>query len=217
MQMENKKNKGDSDGDNGIDATAGKNEIPTWLRVLNVTVGAIAIILSAVILIFPGLAIATLVVILSVTLLLIGISSVTFGIACDYLSKGLRVLVIITGILSIALSTLAIVYPGLATVTLIYLLAFAMISHGISRVCIAGMIDILPNALRVLIGINGLLTVVFAAIIFLFPALGAATLVVLLSLAYMINGIENIVLGIILGKMKSSCFFLRWRQWLRLF
>ena len=48
---------------------------PSWLRILQIIIGAISIILSGYVLIFPGLAITT-VQILSIVLLLVGIESI---------------------------------------------------------------------------------------------------------------------------------------------
>ena len=46
---------------------------PTWLRVLQISIGAISIILSGYVLAQPGLAIFTVIRILSIVLLFVGI------------------------------------------------------------------------------------------------------------------------------------------------
>ena len=58
---------------------------PTWLRVLQVSIGAISIILSGYVLAQPGLAILTAVQILSIVLLFVGIQSIAVGTFSRYL------------------------------------------------------------------------------------------------------------------------------------
>ena len=58
---------------------------PTWLRVLQVSIGAISIILSGYVLAQPGLAIFTAVQILSIALLFVGIQSTAVGTFSRYL------------------------------------------------------------------------------------------------------------------------------------
>lgn len=173
-----------------------EKKIPSWLRVLEIIIGFVAIMLAMAAITFPGLAIETLSLILLVNLLIIGLSRVIFGIAAEHISKGLRTLGIISGLLSIALAVLAMAYPGLAVEMLIFFLAFALIFHGIARIAIAGMARVLPKALRVVVGIIGVLTVFLALIIVIFPSLGVVTLVFLLSFTFMIIGIESIASGI---------------------
>jgi len=173
-----------------------KNKIPNWLRALDVIAGTIAIVLSVIVIIFPLVAIETLILILVTSLLILGISRVIFYIAAEHLSKGLRALGILVGLLSIVLATLSIVYPGLGAVTLIYYLAFALMFNGIASISIFGITKILPYALRVVSGVIGLLTMFFAVLILVFPGLGAATLVLLLSFTFMLNGIHILISGI---------------------
>ena len=52
---------------------------PNWLRVLQISIGAISIILSGYVLAQPGLAIFTAVQILSIVLLFVGIESIAVG------------------------------------------------------------------------------------------------------------------------------------------
>ena len=52
---------------------------PAWLRVLQISIGAISIILSGYVLAQPGLAIFTAVQILSIVLLFVGIESIAVG------------------------------------------------------------------------------------------------------------------------------------------
>ncbi len=77
---------------------------PGWLRALDIVFGLIAIALSIVVLLYPELAILTLIFLLSVALLIIGIARIIVGIFAKYLSDGLRAINAGTGILVLILS-----------------------------------------------------------------------------------------------------------------
>ncbi len=53
---------------------------PPWLRMLQIVLGSISVLLAAIILFVPGSSISTTVLILSITLLLIGIERICFGV-----------------------------------------------------------------------------------------------------------------------------------------
>ncbi len=100
------------------------------------------------------------------------------------------------GLLACVLAVVALLYPQLATQVLIYLLSFALLLNGIARVVVGGFGDALPGWLRGLLVIIGLLTIIVSVVVFLYPALGFLTLVFLLSIAFMLNGIARIASGI---------------------
>jgi uncharacterized membrane protein len=55
--------------------------LPTWARALAIVVGVISIICAIIVVLFPGIAILTLVLILSVALMFIGIDRLAAGIS----------------------------------------------------------------------------------------------------------------------------------------
>ncbi len=169
---------------------------PRWLRALDIIFGLIAIVLSIVVLVYPRLAILTLIFILSVVLLVSGIARILAGIFEKSLSDGLRAVNVGAGLLAFVLAVVALLYPQLATQVLIYLLSFALLLNGIARVVVGGFGDALPGWLRGLLMIVGLLTIIVSVVVFLYPALGFLTLVFLLSIAFMLNGIARIASGI---------------------
>ena len=173
-----------------------EKKAPGWLRALDVILGLIAVALSIAVLMYPELAILTLIFTLSVALLVIGIARVIIGIFAKYLSDELRALNLGAGILALALAIVAIFYPQLATQMLIYLLSFALMFNGIVRVMIGGFAKVFPNWLRGLLVVVGMLTIVLSVVVVISPAFGFLTLVFLLSIAFLLNGMVRIVSGI---------------------
>ena len=66
---------------------------PTWLRILQISIGAVSIILSGYVLAQPGLAIFTAVKILSIVLLFVGIESTAVGTFSRYVRTSSRLVI----------------------------------------------------------------------------------------------------------------------------
>jgi len=169
---------------------------PSWLRALDVVFGLIAVILSIAVLVYHDLAIPTLIFVLSIALLIIGIARVFGGIFAKYLSDGLRAFNVGTGILALVIAIVALLYPELATKVLIFLLSFALLLHGIARVVIGGFAKVFPSWLRGLLAVVGLLTIILSVVVFISPAFGELTLILILSITFLLNGTARIASGI---------------------
>jgi len=169
---------------------------PSWLRALDILLGLIAVILSIMVLVYQELTILTLIFVLSITLLIIGIARIFSGIFAVYLSNGLRAVHAGTGILAVALAIVAMLYTGLATQVLIYLLSFALLINGIARIVIGGFARVFPSWLRGSLVVVGLLTIVLSVFVFVSPGPGFLALVLILSFMFLFNGIARIVQGI---------------------
>src|SRR5215218_2301774 len=159
---------------------------PTWFRLLQIGIGALSVILSMLAIAYPGLAVFSIIVLISIVLLIIGIERVVIGmlsyskpyskeqqsVSTSFFSSffiGRRsspFTNIGLGIIAIALAIVALAFPLIATGVLIALVSFGLIFTGI------------------------------AIIIIVSPALGIFFLALVLSIALLINGIEMIILGI---------------------
>lgn len=169
---------------------------PGWLRALDIVFGLIAIILSVVVLVYQDLAILTMIFVLSIVLLVVGIARIFGGIFAKYLSDGMRAVNVGIGILALVLGAIALLYTDLATQVLIYILSFALLLNGIARLVIGGFARLLPSWLRGLLTVVGLLTIILSVVVFVSPAFGELTLVLILSITFLLNGIARIVSGI---------------------
>jgi uncharacterized membrane protein HdeD (DUF308 family) len=170
---------------------------PAWLRALDIVFGLAAIGLSIFVLLYPELAVATLIFVLSITLLIIGVGRLIIGIFARYLPDRLRTLISGAGILSIILATMTLLYPEIATQMLIYLLSFALMFIGVTRVLVGGFGKFFPAWLRGFLVVVGLLTIVMSVAAVVLPALGFLTLVFMLAMTFLLNGIARTVSGII--------------------
>lgn len=166
---------------------------PTALRAFHIIFGVIAIAAAFIILADPKLGILTLVFILSFTLLILGVSRVTRGLSHRLYSGKHKALDVVAGIVSIILGIVVLADPVLGTGTLILLLALAAMIYGITTIVLGALVNRLPKLPRGFLMATGVFSVVFSLLVLDLPALGILTLVVLLTVSFLVNGVENIV------------------------
>ena len=170
---------------------------PKWLRVLRIGIGAISIALSLMAIAYPGLAIETAVIVLSIVLLIIGIEQIAGGMF-HYTNQ--RVAHVGIGILVIGLAIAAIAFPVFAALVIITLVAVALLFSGISNI-LAGIghrRD--PGWSRAAnIGV-GAVCVVISGIALISPFFGALLVAVMLAVALLIYGMRLIALGVSGGR-----------------
>jgi len=169
-----------------------------WVRVLRVIVGLFAIAASVVALTWPGLAVFSLLFLLSFVLLFLGIARIIHSVKAKLWSKGLRALYAVAGVVALILGAVVLAFPLLGMATLVLLLAFALLAYGIVSLVIGGSAaaSLVAKWKRALLLIVGALSVIFSLIVLVFPGIGLVTLVVWLSVSLLLNGIESMISGV---------------------
>lgn len=171
-------------------------KVPRWLRALDVVLGLITIIMSGIVLFYPKFAISMLILILAIALLVIGVARLFTGIFARYLPDWSRAVNLGTGILMIVVAIVAMLYPQLATQMLIYLLSLAMLVHGTSRIVTGAFVKVFQRWLRVFLVVIGLLTIIMSIVVLVSPGLGFLTLVIMLSMTLLFNGVARVIYGL---------------------
>ena len=172
-------------------------ESPRGTRILQIVLGGIAIALSLGVILNPGFGIATLILLLSATLLVVGIERVVTGFTqsnrSSKLSKfgniGLGALVALLGIAVLA-------FPIFATEVLVTLLALGLLFIGIARI-IHGLThkNISKWSRGFLVGV-GVLSLAVSFTVFAYPALGVLLLTLVLGINLLIIGIQGVAYAI---------------------
>ena len=157
--------------------------------------GLVAIAASIFVLAVPGIALLTLVFLLSFSLLSVGLSRLARGISLRVLNRGHRVLDVLAGLLGIAIGMIAFLFPVLGIGTLIFMLAFGTMIYGVASIAIGALVSRLTRGVRALVLLAGILAIILSGIVLVNPAVAILTLVFLLSVSFMVNGIESIVLA----------------------
>jgi uncharacterized membrane protein HdeD (DUF308 family) len=110
-------------------------EMPGWMRALDIIVGISAIVAAIINLIYPAIAVATLVALLATGLLLIGIERLVIAVGIE-MPGWMRALSVIAGIIAIIMAIIVLIYPAIAVATLVALLATGLLLIGIERLVI---------------------------------------------------------------------------------
>jgi uncharacterized membrane protein HdeD (DUF308 family) len=110
-------------------------------------------------------------------------------------SKGIKILQIIVGIIAIALSIAVIVNPGFGIEILVFLLSLTLLVVGIERVSI-GFLPYITKSSRISNIVLGVLAIALGLVVIGFPFFTIGLLVTLLALGLLFIGIARIVHGI---------------------
>ena len=167
------------------------------IRISQIVLGGIAIALSLAVIVNPGVGIATLTFLLSITLLVVGIERIVTGITTlSKHSKSSRFGNIALGALAAILGIAVLAFPLFTTAVLVTLLALGLLFTGIARI-IHGISDknISKWSKGFLVGV-GILSLAVSFMVFAFPALGVFLLTLVLGINLLIIGIQSVAYAI---------------------
>jgi uncharacterized membrane protein HdeD (DUF308 family) len=171
-------------------------ESPRGTRILQIVLGGIAIALSLGVIFNPGIGIATLALLLSVTLLVVGIERVVTGLTQSNRSKLSKFGNISLGALVALIGIAVLAFPVFATEVLVTLLALGLLFIGIARI-IHGLTDknISKWSKGSLVGV-GILSVAISFVVFAYPSLGVLFLTLVLGINLLIIGVQSVAYAI---------------------
>jgi uncharacterized membrane protein HdeD (DUF308 family) len=157
---------------------------PWWVLLLR---GAAAVVFGVLAFLWPGVTLLVLVTLFAAYALLGGAVSI-FGAVVSRRANGDWGLLLLLGAVSIGAGAIAFVHPGLSALILVLLIG----AHAL----VLGALDIIAAARsrstvggRSLQALAGLFSIIFGALVFLFPGAGALALIWLISLYALFTGI----------------------------
>jgi uncharacterized membrane protein HdeD (DUF308 family) len=169
---------------------------PAWLRIPEVILGIIALILAVYLIFNPNVAIDLLRIILGIGLIVLGLAQIVRGATAKSASAWGKVLSIILGIIVLVLGVAAIVYTGFGTALLVTVFALGLLLNAIGRIEFAGYaLGAGAPRLRGVSFALGIIALIIAIAVIVFPMLSLGLLVLLVALALLLLGIELIVSG----------------------
>jgi uncharacterized membrane protein HdeD (DUF308 family) len=169
---------------------------PGWLRGLEVATGLLSILFGVLVLAFPGLGVATLVVLLSIGLVFAGINAISL-VGFSRLPNTVRILSAIAGIISLILAFLVMLFPGYGVLTLMILVSYGLIVYGFSRIFLAYTLRTMVGWLRGMIAAAGVVDIILSVVVIALPGLALLTFAAILSLVLLVSGAEMIISGAI--------------------
>ena len=112
-------------------------------------------------------------------------------------SSWLRALEIISGLVALVAAVVVIIFPSWDIVTIVFLLSVGLIFLGLRSISIAGNKGLLKSR-KWLSAITGVIILVLAVLVVIFPGYGVETLLLFLSFGLIIYGCSRLLLGFIL-------------------
>lgn len=170
-----------------------------WLLVLR---GVLAIIFGIVAWVWPGLNLTTLIILVGAWLLVDGAFQIVFAILNRARVDSVLPL-IIGGLISVIGGIVILAWPGLSAIALIYLIgAWAVITGIFEIVAAIQLRKEIENEWA--IGIGGLISIAFGAVVLIFPGDGAVALVWLIGIFAIVLGIALIAAGFRLRSWRND-------------
>jgi len=164
-----------------------------WMRFAQIGLGAIAIIISLIVITYPGLTTVSLVYFLAILFFIVGIEKIITGIIFKSRS---RLASIGLGILVLILSGLALAFPIPATYVLVLFVAFALLFDGIARI-IHGIGEKSESRFNRFFSIGvGIISIVISTYIMASPLFGFEFVGFLIGISIFITGVQILVAGL---------------------
>jgi len=166
---------------------------PKWVRAAEVALGILSVVVTLIVVLNPSFGTGTIVSLLAFAVILNSFRIVSSGGAL--LPAMLRGLSVGLGLLTAIIVAIVILSPrvGIATLTLIFAIGLAI--QGAARLAHTTHVGH-PRWLRVSALTTGALTLVLAGTIALLPSATMVSLVALLALALVVNGIDSVIAGL---------------------
>lgn len=107
-----------------------------------------------------------------------------------------RALQIILGVIAIVLAVAVWIYYSFAVAFMIFLFSFALMFIGLAGIIVGAGGKTLPSWRRGLDLVLGLLSILIAILVIIFPLTGISILIILLGIGLLINGVLGITSGV---------------------
>ncbi len=117
----------------------------------------------------------------------------------------LRGLEVVTGLLAMVFGVLVFVFPGWGIGTLIVMLSIGLFFSGIRSISLIGYRS-LSSSLRAMSAISGIISLILALLVALFPGYGELTLLILVSFGLIVYGFGRIFIA---STLKTTAGWIR--------
>jgi hypothetical protein len=168
---------------------------PNWIRLLDDAIGLIVVIVALVAVLEITFSFSYAIEILSLGLLAIGIAWIVWSFYLEGANIYARVFMFITGGIAIAIALIEFLLFSLSPGQLIIYPALAMLLVGVSRLVLGLLIEGIPLWIQMLQVLAGILTINLAAFVFIFSSIDLATMLILLVISFLANGLVRLIIG----------------------
>jgi uncharacterized membrane protein HdeD (DUF308 family) len=167
-----------------------------WLRGLEIVTGLLAIVFGVLVFAFPEWGVSTLVILLSVGLFFIGFRSIAL-VGLKSLTKSIKVLNAVTGVISLILAALVVIFPDYGIGTLLTFVSLALVVHGFARLFLAYALKETTSLIRGLMVAVGVVDVILSVVVLFLPGLALLVFASVLRVLLIVSGAEMVASGVI--------------------
>jgi uncharacterized membrane protein HdeD (DUF308 family) len=179
------------------DAETLTKRVSSWIGLR----GAVVLIFGIVLLAYPGISLAALVLTFGAVAFVDGVAVLVAAIADRHVSG--RGWMILHGILSVATGVAVWVWPDLSALALLYVIGAWAIVIGLLQIASAFEL-LLDGGDRVLLVLSGLVSVAFGVIMWIHPGAGALALITLIAAFAIVTGTNLLVTGFRMRRRKEA-------------
>ena len=155
--------------------------------------GLASVVFGVMILAWPGISVYALTIVFGAYTLATGI--LEFGTAFTAQGREERAWLILRGLLGITVGVLVFAWPSISALALLYVIGAYAVALGI--LCVAASFRLpLDRGDSALMGLTGLLAIVFGVVIFAMPGAGALAVLALIAAFALVTGISELVVAI---------------------
>lgn len=162
--------------------------------------GLAAIAFGILVLLFPGIALQTIIILFAAYALVDGVFTIIAAVRNRDQERWW--LQLLEGVVSVAAGILALVYPGITAFVMLYIIAFWAIVTGVLEVWTAIQLRKEIKG-EFWLGLGGVLSILFGVLLILFPGTGILTVLWLVSAYAIAFGVIMIVLAFRLRNYQS--------------
>ena len=155
--------------------------------------GVLAIAFGTVILVWPGIGLATLIALFGAFALVSGLTAIAGAYQLPA-RRDERAWLVVEGLLGVAVGIAVLVWPNLSALALLYAIAAWAVAVGILQTTLAFTLRVGGRSLLLILA--GLVSVAFGVIMFADPGAGAVALLALIAAFALVSGVMQIALGL---------------------
>jgi len=168
----------------------------SWLRILQIVIGSLAIILSIAIIATPTIAALTAIILFAVVLFIVGIERVVSGIVTEFLSRRSRMINIGIGAVVLFFAIITISFPENSINFLILIVGLALLFNGVLRVIDGLRKSFESSTQRFFRLFVGGICIVIAGFVLASEQVGIIVVTIVMVVALVIQGAEILYTGI---------------------
>lgn len=171
-----------------------------YTKMFNMISGLVIILFSIIILVFSTVALLGIMILLSITFIVFGTGRLSDSFSDEKLNRFGVIARFITGLLAILIGIInliiALVNPSYSILLLINIFAMVLFIIGITRIFIGVFTQEYSKDYRIFLILIGLMSLILSLIVMIVPYVGYYILVLLLSLALLLNGLIRFLSGL---------------------